>query len=50
MKRCWQENPSERPTFAEIHDILQEVSIPTESKALHDIWEDDALDALIRAK
>ncbi|TMW55670.1 hypothetical protein Poli38472_010552 [Pythium oligandrum] len=51
MKRCWDAEPSRRPTFEEIHDILSHaVAHPSYVESSCSLLEDDALDSLLRGR
>ena len=40
MLRCWQEHPSDRPTFLEIQEHLEEIMCQEETYITFDIDED----------
>lgn len=50
MKRCWDHEPSSRPTFQEVHEALQNVSFARSFEASQSVSEGDALDYLLNAK
>ena len=42
MLRCWQEHPSDRPTFSEIREDLEEIMSQGETYITFDIDEDSS--------
>lgn len=62
MRRCWDGEPSRRPTFDEIHDTLLSISVPPTHVDMHlhaynpnsssssSAFEGDALDGLLRGR
>lgn len=50
MKRCWDGEPSCRPTFDEVCQVLRNVSFARSFEASQSVFEGDALDCLLNAK
>uniref|UniRef100_K3WIV5 Protein kinase domain-containing protein n=1 Tax=Globisporangium ultimum (strain ATCC 200006 / CBS 805.95 / DAOM BR144) TaxID=431595 RepID=K3WIV5_GLOUD len=52
MRRCWDADPSRRPSFNEIHETLLHISVPVHHHiaASSSAFEGDALDGLLRGK
>ncbi|KAG6955516.1 hypothetical protein JG688_00011917 [Phytophthora aleatoria] len=50
MKRCWDGEPSCRPTFEEVYEALQNVSFARSFESSQSVFEGDALDCLLNAK
>lgn len=60
MRRCWDGEPSRRPTFDEIRDTLMSVSVSPARVDMHlhaykpisssSAFEGDALDGLLRGR